>query len=303
MSASGLCSDLKKLIKGSVVCQEPMFLHTSWRIGGPAEIFAEPRGIGDLAVLMEYADCRGILLTVIGAGTNILVRDGGISGIVVKISDGLSGVGISGQVITAGAGFRFSRLASAAREAGIGGFEFAAGIPGTVGGAVIMNAGSNGASTSDLVCGVTCIDFKGRPFRLENRQIDWGYRTSGLQGRDIIVVEAVFKGYPREKDLIAADIENFLHRRKASQPLEYPNSGSVFKNPPGHFAGRLIQEAGCQGMRVGDAQVSTKHANFIINLGKARASDVMDLITRVREMVLDKFGIGLEMEVKVLGCD
>lgn len=297
------CGELRDLFEGSLIFREPMSLHTSWRIGGPAEVFAEPRGVEGLKVILKYAGRLGIPVTVIGAGTNILVKDGGITGIVIQVGSGLSDIKIDGHLITAGGGLRLSRLASAVRDAGIGGFEFIAGIPGTVGGAVVMNAGAYGSSVSDLVNRVTCIDFTGEELHLENGQMEWGYRKSALQGKDLIVVEAVFGGSPRDRDLIAADMEKYISSRKAKQPLEYPNSGSVFKNPPGNYAGKLIDEAGCRGMRVGDAQVSVKHTNFIVNLGKATAREVLDLIAAVKNRVLEQSGINLEMEVKVLGWD
>lgn len=301
MSALKFFSRVSGLLRGKIRLGEPMSLHTSWKIGGPAEVFAEPRGIDDLVLLMKYARRYGLPLTVIGAGTNILVGDGGISGIVVKVGGGLADLKLDGSLVTAGGGVRLARLASAARDAGLGKFEFLAGIPGTVGGAVVMNAGANGSSVGDLVAGVTCVDSAGDIIRLDRGRLNWGYRSSGLQGSDLIVVEAVFEGIPRERELIARDMEKYLNSRNSSQPLEYPNSGSIFKNPPGGFAGKLIQEAGCRGMRIGGAQVSEKHANFIVNLGGAKSGEVLELISAVRDRVLEKYGISLEMEVKVLG--
>ncbi len=303
MSVPDHCGEISRLINSPVMFREPMHLHTSWRIGGPAEIFVEPRGIEDLRAVLTYAAQSGLPLTVIGAGTNLLVRDGGISGIVLKIGGGFSGIRVDGETITAGGGAKLHRLAAAARDAGLGGFEFIAGIPGSVGGAVVMNAGAYGSSVGDRVVEVTCLGYQGDLLCLDGRRLDWGYRKSALQGKESVVVEAVFRGYPRDKDLISSDMEKILGSRRAKQPLEYPSAGSVFKNPPGNYAGKLIQDAGCQGMRVGDAQVSTKHANFIINLGKATASDVLKLIAAVREKVMEKFGVSLEMEVKVLGRD
>jgi UDP-N-acetylmuramate dehydrogenase len=303
MSAPDFFSQAGGLLEGKVRLGEPMSLHTSWRIGGPAEVFAEPRGLEDLLLLIKYARRYGMPLTVIGAGTNLLVKDGGIDGLVVQIGGGFADLQVNGATITAGGGVRLSRLAAAARDAGWGGFEFLAGIPGTVGGAVVMNAGANGSTVGDLVSGVTCVDVGGNVLRLERDRLIWGYRSSGLQGRDLIVLEAAFGGIPRERELIAADMERYLNSRKSSQPLEYPNSGSVFKNPPGNYAGKLIQEAGCRGMRIGDAQVSEKHANFIINKGKAKAREVLELIDTVRSRVRDMSGITLELEVKVMGRD
>ncbi|MFZ5596343.1 MAG: UDP-N-acetylmuramate dehydrogenase [Bacillota bacterium] len=295
--------EVRGLIKSDLLIDEPMKLHTSWRIGGPADIFVDPVGAEDLGLLLKQAVLHNIPITVIGAGSNMLVRDGGIRGLVIRIGSGFSDISIEGTAITAGGGVKLSRLAAAARDACIGGLEFLAGIPGTVGGAVVMNAGANGSSVSALVSKVVCIDYNGNTVRLEKEEMGWGYRTSGLQDRDLIVIEAVFNGYRRGREEISSDMERNLRVRKEAQPLELPNSGSVFKNPPGNYAGKLIQEAGCQGLRVGDAQVSTKHANFIVNLGGARASHVLELIEEVKARVRARAGVTLEMEVKVLGCD
>jgi len=303
MSGPDHGAELKRLLKGTVIFREPMSLHTSWRIGGAAEIFVEPGGLEDLRAVLAYAREKGLPLTVIGAGSNLLVRDGGISGVVVRIGQGFDQIRQEGETLTAGGGAKLSRLALVAREAGVGGLEFMAGIPGSVGGAVIMNAGAYGSSMGDLITGVTSLDLEGNLSHLDGGQMEWGYRRSALQGKGMIVLEAGFRGHLRDKGLIAGDIERILASRKSKQPLEYPSAGSVFKNPPGHYAGRLVQEAGCQGMRLGDAQVSTKHANFIVNLGEARASEVLDLIAAVREKVLARFGVSLETEVKVLGHD
>ncbi|MFZ5647229.1 MAG: UDP-N-acetylmuramate dehydrogenase [Bacillota bacterium] len=303
MPAPDFYSEIREQFKGNLLFKEPMSLHTSWRIGGPAEVLAEPRDVDDLVFILKCAGRYGIPLTVIGAGTNLLVKDGGIGGVVVQIGAGFSYLRIEGEVVTAGGGLRLSRLASAARDAGLGGFEFIAGIPGTVGGAVLMNAGAYGSTVSNLIEEVTCVDYSGNLIRIEGVRMDWGYRKSGLEEKDLIVVEAVFRGTPRDRELIHADMEKYLSSRKAKQPLEYPSCGSVFKNPPGNYAGKLIDEAGCRGLRVGDAQVSHKHSNFIVNLGNARASDVLDLIDTVKRRVFEKSGINLEMEVKVLGRD
>lgn len=296
-------AELGRLIKGCVLAREPMSLHTSWRIGGPADIYVEPREIDELKIVIKYARDRGVPLTVIGGGTNLLVRDGGIDGIVVKIGGSFAGITADGETITAGGGAKLYRLATAARDSGLGGFEFLSGIPGTVGGAVVMNAGAYGSFIGDMALRVCCLDMTGEKLFLDSGQMGWGYRTSALQGSGMIVVEAVFRGYPRDKEQISADIEGYLSSRKLKQPLEYPSAGSVFKNPPGDYAGKLIQESGCQGLRVGDAQVSAKHANFIVNLGKATASDVLALIDVVRERVYRNTGVSLETEVKVLGHD
>jgi len=301
MSGPDIFNELKMKLKGGVAFQEPMAHHTSWHIGGPAEIFAEPAGMEDLFLLLDFAANNEMPLTIIGGGTNLLVKDAGIKGIVVKIGSGFTDIETNGVTITAGGGARVSRLAAAARDAGIGGFEFIYGIPGTVGGALFMNAGAYGFSAGDILIEADCVDLKGNLICLDRDSIEWGYRKSGLQDRGLIVVKSVFRGYRREKKLIEADMNNYLGRRKASQPLEYPNAGSIFKNPPGNYAGRLIEESGCRGMRVGDAQVSDKHANFIVNRGKARADEVLKLISMVSDKVFSRSGIRLEAEIRVLG--
>lgn len=303
MLAPDFYSQIREQVKGGLWFREPMSLHTSWRIGGPAEVLAEPRGVEELVFLLKCAGRYGIPLTVIGAGTNLLVKDGGIDGVVVKVGGGIADLRIEGETVTAGGGLRLSRLASAVRDAGLGGFEFLSGIPGTVGGAVLMNAGAYGCTVGNLIEEVRCVDYSGNPVRLEGGRMDWGYRKSGLEGKGLIVVEAVFRGTPRDRELIQADMEKYINSRKAKQPLEYPSCGSVFKNPPGSYAGKLIDEAGCRGLRVGDAQVSPKHSNFIVNLGSASAGDVLELIDTVRRRVFEKSGINLEMEVRVLGRD
>ncbi len=297
----GLLKELKDLIKSPVLLEEPMRLHTSWRIGGPADILIEPEGMTELKAVLSFAKEKGLPLTVIGAGSNLLVSDKGIEGIVIKIASGFAQISVEGETLVAGGGVKLNRLTSIIREAGIGGFEFLAGIPGTVGGAVIMNAGAYGLSISDRVISVNCLDFHGREHSFDSQQMEWGYRSSFLQGKDFIVTGVVLKGNYRDKHLIAHDMEQIVSKRKSKQPLEYPSAGSVFKNPPGHYAGKLIQESQCQGLRVGDAQVSLKHANFIVNLGKATSADVLNLIEMVKGKVREKFGVGLEVEIRILG--
>lgn len=303
MAYSDWAGELEDLIKGTVVTNELMRQHTSWRIGGPAEVFVNPLGVADLRQVFKFSRQNSIPLTVIGAGTNLLVRDGGIKGIVVKIGEKMASLDVSGENITAGGGVKLGRLAAAACEAGIGGFEFLAGIPGTVGGAVVMNAGANGSSISGVVQEVFLLDPEGNEHRMGVGEMGYGYRTSFLQDSSYTVVGAAFCGRRRSPGDIKAEMSGYLARRKASQPLDMPNAGSVFKNPPGDAAGRLIEAAGCKGLRVGDAQVSPKHANFIVNLGAATARDVLTLIEEVRGRVFDRYGIKLLTEIRVLGID
>lgn len=303
MVDSALYRELIELLPGRARPEESMKKHTSWRIGGPSELFVEPASREELRLVVAYAYRRGIPLTIIGNGSNLLVSDSGIRGIVVKVGSGLARISTTEDGLVVEAGAKLAMAAAAARDAGLGGFEFSAGIPGTVGGAVVMNAGANGSSISELVREVVVLDFEGEFHRKTKEEMNFGYRSSILQQEPSIVVEASFICYPRGKDAIKAAMEKFVARRKLNQPLCKPNAGSVFKNPPGDSAGRLIELAGLKGMRVGDAQISTLHANFIVNLGAATARDVLALINRARETVNSRFGVELKLEVKVIGDD
>lgn len=293
--------EMLKIMPGRVRFGELMKKHTSWRIGGPADIYVEPASRGELQLAVSYAHELSIPLTVIGAGTNILVSDEGIRGIVIKIGSGLDWISVNENIIFAEAGAKLSRVASVARDAGLGGFEFSAGIPGDVGGAVVMNAGANGASVGAQVKEILLLNPEGVYFKKTKDEMNFGYRSSALQSELAVVVEAVFSCCRRDKNAINEDMDTYIKKRKDTQPLHSPNAGSVFKNPPGESAGRLIEAAGLKGERVGDAQISLMHANFIINLGAATARDVLMLINKARASVLDRFGIDLKPEVKVLG--
>ena len=288
-------------IEGKILYNEPMKNHTTWRIGGPAEVLVEPASRKDIALLLKFAKESGQPLTVIGNGSNLLVGDSGIKGVVIKIGDALGRVRIVEEKLIAEAGAKLGRVTAIAQAAGLGGLEFAVGIPATIGGAVTMNAGANGVSMADIVDTVTVIDYDVRERVFGVEELSFGYRTSLLQQLPAIVVEIVLRLTRRDPIEIRRRGEEFLRRRRITQPLEYPSAGSVFKNPPGDAAGRLIELAGAKGLRIGDAMVSEKHANFIVNLGNAQARDVLLLIERVREMVREKFGIQLELEVKVIG--
>lgn len=303
MAEATFYHEMAGLLPGRVRQDEPLARHTTWRIGGPADIFVEPAGREELRLAVQFAHQRGIPLTVIGNGSNLLVAESGLRGIVLKIAGGLSHITVAENRILAEAGAKLAGLAAAAREAGLGGLEFSAGIPGTVGGAVVMNAGANGSSIGSLVQEVLLLSPDGEFYRRSQEELGFSYRSSILQRDLAIVVEASFLGRPRERSLIKEDMERFIARRKSTQPLSYPNAGSVFKNPPGDSAGRLIEAAGLKGLRIGGAQISTVHANFIINLGPATARDVLALITRARETVLERFGVELKLEVKYIGDD
>ncbi len=293
--------ELSRLTDGVLLFNEPMNRHTSWKIGGPADFFIEPSGVEELKRALIFADENGIPVTIIGAGTNLLVRDAGIEGIVIKISVGFSSIDIDKDIISAESGVKLNRIALCARDSGIGGLEFLSGIPGTVGGAVVMNAGAYGVSLSDIIIRVFCLDFEGNEYTYKADQLNWGYRKSIFQEKDLIVTKVFLKGEEKDESLIAEDMEKIINKRREKQPLEYPSAGSVFKNPSGSYAGKLIQESQCQGLQIGDAQVSLKHANFIVNHGNATASQVLSLIELVKERVKIRTGFSLETEINILG--
>lgn len=293
--------EISSLLPGRVRQNEPMKKHTTWHIGGPSDIFVDPASREDLQVAIKLANSRGIPLTVIGNGSNLLVSEAGIRGIVVKIAGGLARMAVNENKIISEAGAKLSNLAALARDAGLGGLEFSAGIPGTVGGAVAMNAGANGSSVGKLLLEVLLLSYEGDFFSRTGEEMNFGYRRSILQQEPSIVVEASFLCYPQDRILIKSEMDKFLQRRKATQPLGYPNAGSVFKNPPGDSAGRLIEAAKLKGERIGDAQISNIHANFIVNLGSATSRDVLSLIERAQEEVRRHFGIELSLEVKLVG--
>ncbi len=301
MADSTIYLDMLKILPERVRARESMKKHTSWRIGGLADVFVEPTNREELRLAVAYANGREIPLTVIGAGTNILVSDEGIRGVVVKVGRGVDRISLDGDMIIAESGAKLSQVAAVARDAGLGGFEFSAGIPGNIGGAVVMNAGANGVSIGARVKEVLLLNLAGCFFKKTKDEINFGYRSSALQNDSAIVVEAFFSCFQRDKEAIKQEMEVFIKRRKETQPLHYPSAGSIFKNPPGDTAGRLIEAAGLKGARVGDAQISTLHANFIINLGEARARDIMMLVEKARKSVLELFGIELKPEVKVVG--
>lgn len=293
--------DLKPLLEGDIRANEPLSRHTTWRVGGPAEIFVLPASVQDVAAAMRYAAKHEVPLTVLGNGSNVLVSDRGLAGIVIKLGTGLDRIEVKGNKIKAQAGAGVGRLAGVALEAGLGGLEFIWGVPASIGGAIAMNAGANGRAMAEVVTRVLAVTSTGEAVALEREDMAFGYRKSIFQDASVVIVDACLSLVPREKGRIRQEMDACLARRKATQPLEYPSAGSVFKNPPGEAAGRLIEMAGGKGLTVGGAQVSHKHANFIVNLGGAMAGDIYELINKIRELVYEKTGIVLELEVKVLG--
>jgi UDP-N-acetylmuramate dehydrogenase len=281
---------------------EPLSQHTTWRVGGPADLFIYPRSKDELERAMQIVRRHGLPWRVIGRGSNLLVRDGGIRGAVFKIGEGLDGLSIDGTRVVAGGGCSLIKLSRQTARQGLTGLEFAEGIPGTVGGAVCMNAGAHGSETSRVLTSAEVLLDSGERVVLSKEGLGFRYRTSVLQGKvKGIVTEATFQLAHGDPQKIVAEMARYRDRRKQTQPLQYPCAGSVFRNPPGDHAGRLIEASGLKGYRVGDAEVSTQHANFIINRGQATATDVLALIDHIVRTVEERFGVRLKTEVQVVG--
>ena len=280
---------------------EPMSRHTTFQIGGPAGVFVQPRNLGAFMTVLQAARESGLPLTVIGRGSNLLVRDEGVEGVAL-CTCGLNGVRVTGSRIVAEAGATMAQLAQAALHAGLTGAEFAAGIPGTVGGGVFMNAGAYGGQIADLTVRSVFIDGEGKSRALTGAEHAFGYRASVYRKHpDWVILETEFALKPGNPAEIRAKMDDFARRRREKQPLNYPSAGSTFKRPEGYFAGQLIEQAGLKGASSGGAQVSEKHAGFIINQGGATSADVMALIARIQDTVREKFGVQLECEVRVIG--
>lgn len=283
-----------------VLKDEPMSRHTTFRIGGPADYFVCPDR-EQIAEVLAVAKKCGMAITVIGNGSNLLVGDKGIRGLVVEIGSAMNQIMVDKNHITAGAGALLSQVVAKAAAAELGGMEFAAGIPGSVGGAVTMNAGAYGGEMKDILRTVTVLTPEGELKTLDVSEMDLSYRHSCVPEQQYIVLEAEIElGYKPEKE-IRAQMEELRNKRIEKQPLEYPSAGSTFKRPEGYFAGKLIMDAGLRGYRVGDAQVSEKHCGFVINRKNASAQEVRQLMQDVQDKVKAQFGVMLEPEVKMLG--
>lgn len=280
--------------------QEPMSKHTTFRVGGTADVLVSPRSEA-LAQVICLCRQQNIPYYILGNGSNLLVGDGGIRGVVIEIGRGMDTLCVENDKVVAGAGTLLSRTAKLAAEHGLSGMEFAAGIPGTIGGAVVMNAGAYGGEMKDIIERVMVLDADGVELELSVEELKLGYRTSCILEKGYIVTKAVLKLTPGDKEEILAHMKELREQRQAKQPLEYPSAGSTFKRPQGYFAGKLIQDAGLRGYQVGGAQVSEKHCGFVINRGNATAADVCKLICDVQAEVLRQFGVTLEPEVKMLG--
>lgn len=285
---------------------EPMRLHTTFKIGGPADIFVIPENESVFSEAVKLCTANNVPFYVIGNGSNLLVSDKGIRGVVFQIYRTLDKVVFSDNgdgtvTVTAGAGIMLSNLAKMIAEEGLCGFEFASGIPGTFGGAMTMNAGAYGGEMSQCAFSAVVMDRNGCLMTLKKEELDLGYRTSIIQKKDYIVLSASLIFKKGDKTEIFEKMNELNAQRRSKQPLEYPSAGSTFKRPEGYFAGKLIHDAGLRGFCVGDACVSEKHSGFVINKGGATAGDVLGLIKEIQERVMEKFGVSLEMEIKMLG--
>lgn len=284
-----------------ILFQEPMDRHTTFRVGGEAECFITIQQEEELAKLIPYLNQIEHDFFILGNGSNLLVGDKGYRGIVMKFDGPMEEIRVEGTRITAKAGALLSRVAMTAKENGLTGLEFAAGIPGSIGGGVVMNAGAYDGEMKQVVEAVRVIDREGQITTLDCDTMEFGYRTSIIKNRPYIVLEVVLQLAEGDPEQIGAKMEELSQLRRSKQPLEYASAGSTFKRPEGYYAGKLIMDAGMRGYRIGGAQVSDKHCGFIINTGKATAADIREVIEEVQERVKERFHVTLEPEVVYLG--
>ncbi|MCM1568847.1 MAG: UDP-N-acetylmuramate dehydrogenase [Roseburia sp.] len=295
-----------KALKGfvpedNIYLQEPMSRHTTFRVGGPADCLIELENRQQLAKVQNYLHKIELPTFILGNGSNLLVSDKGYRGIVLQLGNRMDKIEVEGSRVTCQAGVKLSQAAIAAMENGLTGLEFAAGIPGTVGGGVVMNAGAYDGEMSQVVKSVTVLDREGEFLELDNDTMEFGYRHSTIRNQPFIVTEVSFELRPGDKESVRARIEELAIKRREKQPLEFPSAGSTFKRPEGYFAGELIMKAGLRGCQLGGARVSDKHCGFIINAGGATAGDIRELIEHVQQRVKEVFNIWLEPEIVFLG--
>lgn len=294
-------NEMEKLLSPeAILINEPMSKHTTFRIGGNADMFVSPE-ITQVPAIMKLAKEYQVPVTIVGNGSNLLVGDKGIRGLVLAFGKAAETVTVDGNHITAGAGALLSKIAAEAAKNSLAGFEFAAGIPGTIGGALVMNAGAYDGEIKDVLVSAKVLTKEGQVIEVKAEDLDISYRHSCIPEKEYIVLEATICLQEGNEEAIREKMADFRGRRINKQPLEYPSAGSTFKRPVGHFAGKLIQDADLRGYTVGGAQVSEKHCGFVINKGGATAADICQLIADVKEKVYDKFQVELESEVKMIG--
>lgn len=285
----------------NILFDEPMSRHTTFRVGGPAKCLIKVNDKEQMKKLVPYLHKTGQKFFILGNGSNLLVGDKGYPGILVKLGDGMEEVTVEGERMKISAGTLLSKAASIARENELTGMEFSSGIPGTVGGAIVMNAGAYGGEMKQIVESVEVMDREGEILVLDNDTMEFGYRTSVIKSRPFIVLETVLRLQKGKKEEIGAKMEELSRLRREKQPLEFASAGSTFKRPEGYFAGKLIMDAGLRGFSIGGARVSEKHCGFIVNSGNATAADIREVIEEVQRCVKAKFGVSLEREVIYLG--
>ena len=297
-----LLRELNEYQVGTVKKDEELARHTTMKIGGPADLFVEPTSIDGLKKTMQLVQKYRVNWRAIGRGSNLLVSDQGIEGVVIKLGNNLKDMKLDGTQLTVGAGYSIVALAVLISKKGLSGLEFASGIPGSVGGAVYMNAGAHGSDISKILTDAHILFEDGSLQWLTNDEMEFSYRTSVLQKkRPGIVVEARFQLTEGDKEQIVAVMQKNKDYRKVTQPYDSPCAGSIFRNPLPHFAGKLIEEAGLKGFQIGGAQISEMHGNFIVNAGNAKAFDVLQLIEYVKKTIMEKYNIQMETEVEIIG--
>lgn len=287
--------------KDRVLVDEPMKRHTTFRIGGPADFFLLPSTVDEVRGILEICREEELPYFILGNGSNLLVSDKGYRGVIIQLYRNFSNISVEGNEICASSGALLSQIAAAARNASLTGFEFAGGIPGTLGGAVFMNAGAYGGELKDVLKEAVVMTEQGEILTLPVEKLDMGYRTSRIKKAGYLVLEARLVLEQGDMDKIRDITKDLTEKRVSKQPLEYPSAGSTFKRPEGYFAGKLIMDSGLRGYQVGGAQVSEKHCGFVINTGNATARDVRNLMADVQRIVEEKYGVKLEPEVKFLG--
>lgn len=293
--------ELIALAGSRVLCDEPMSRHTTFRIGGNADAFWTPADESELIAGLKLLKTAGVPAAILGNGSNVLVRDKGIRGCVVSLAAPMSDIAIEGTEVTAGAGAILGVVSNKAAEAGLTGLEFAVGIPGSIGGAVYMNAGAYGGEIKDIVSSVTALLPNGEVKQFTAAEFDFGYRHSVFQENGAIIISAVFSLAAGDREASRRQMNEIQAKRREKQPLELPSAGSTFKRPPGYFAGTLIDQTGLKGYTVGGAQVSEKHAGFVVNKGGATAADVLQLMKDVSDRIYAAHGVRLEPEVRIIG--
>ena len=301
MSQEDILTDLQKLVPRDIIkINEPLKHYTYTKTGGNADFYLSPTKNEEVQAIVRYARQHDIPVTYLGNGSNIIIREGGIRGIVISLLS-LNHIAVSDDAIIAGSGAAIIDVSKAARDHALTGLEFACGIPGSIGGAVYMNAGAYGGEVKDCIDYALCVNEQGDLLKFTNQELELDYRNSIVQQQHLVVLEAAFTLAPGQLDDIQAKMDDLTERRESKQPLEYPSCGSVFQRPPGHFAGKLIQDSNLLGHRIGGVEVSKKHAGFMVNVDNGTATDYENLIHHVQQVVKEKFDVELHREVRIIG--